>query len=62
MSETVSVYVNVRENGTLSISVDVPLDFICQIQTMGVSSDEGTDIEELAKNWMGTETQLEKTM
>lgn len=53
MAETVNVYVNVRENGTLSISVDIPVDLIHKIHETESGIDEDKLIQKLAHNWMG---------
>lgn len=58
MTEAVSVYVNVRENGTLSINVDIPVDLIRQIQESKPDTDDKV-IEELANSWLGGEKQPE---
>ena len=57
MTEAVSVYVNVRENGTLSISVDVPVDLIREIQKEKTGVDVDKVVEESANGWLGGEMQ-----
>ena len=61
MEQSVSVYINVRENGTIGISIDIPIDMIRNIGSRELNT-EDNEVEELAKNWMGTEAQPEKTM
>lgn len=53
MVETVNVYVNVRENGTLSISVDIPVDLVHKIHETEASIDDDKLMQKLAHNWMG---------
>lgn len=62
MDKSVSVYINVRENGEFSISVDVPLDLINKIQKKELST-EDIEVEELAKRWLNEDVQpTEKTI
>lgn len=61
MEQSVSVYINVRENGTFGISIDIPIDMIRNIGSKELNTEDNV-VEELAKNWMGTEVQPEKTM
>ena len=52
MTETVSVYVNVHDNGSLSISVDVPVDLIQKVKAGDLGCDGDQTVETLAKSWL----------
>lgn len=64
MAETVNVYVNVRESGTLSISVDIPVDLIRKIHETKSDIDDDKLTKKLVHDWVGDmDTQSEhKTM